>query len=136
MGTQLGAEGVMFVCTPDEPGFGLTDVGMISTHANQAALLLQLAAARRDNEELRIADDRRQIADDLRDRVIARLSRLALDLQALASHVSSKEAQSALLARVDDTDDVMRELRNAIFALRPSESRAREPGPHGPDRRH
>jgi hypothetical protein len=67
--TDLAADGVLSLCRrPGEPPFDTVDVEMIQTYAAQAALVLQLSRSRRDNEQLRRADDREHIAVGLHPR--------------------------------------------------------------------
>ena len=69
-------DGVLLVVrAPGRDPFGQVDVEMIDTYARQVGLALQLAQARQDNERRRWVEDRQHIAEDLHDRVIARLGR-------------------------------------------------------------
>src|SRR5256714_917535 len=97
--------------------FGPVDVEMIDTYARQAGLALELAEARRDNERLRWVEDRQQLAEDLHDRVIARLFGLGLSVQALASRITNPAVRSGLGGKVDEIDSIIRDIRTAVFAL-------------------
>ena len=97
--------------------FGPVDVEMIDTYARQAGLALELAEARRDNERLRWVQDRQQLAEDLHDRVIARLFGLGLSVQALASRTTNETLRSGLGGKVDEIDSIIRDIRTAVFAL-------------------
>ena len=60
MRTDVDFNGVLFVCRRrDAAQFDPVDLEMVSTYAQHAALVLQLADARQDNELLRLAEDRR-----------------------------------------------------------------------------
>jgi GAF domain-containing protein len=123
--TELAVDGLLFLCRRvGEPPFDAIDIEMIETYAAHAALVLQLSRSRRDNELLQRADDRQHIAESLHHDVVQRLSRLGMDLQALAARVRDPRARAGLQAGVTDTDDIIRAIRTAVFALR-SES---EPG--------
>jgi signal transduction histidine kinase len=118
MATELGADGVIFLARgTGDPPFEPAEVEMVSAFGNHAALLLQLANARRGNEELRLVDDRRLIADDLRAGVIPELSRLSVDIQALASRAHDASEAAAVQSLVASADGILKELRTAIFAL-------------------
>jgi len=116
--TELAADGVLFLCRGvGEPQFDAVDLEMLSSYAAHAALVLQLAASRHDNEQMRIADDRLHIAEELRVGVMHRVSRLGLDLQALAVRAADPAVRTGLQTRVADTDEIIIALRNAVFAL-------------------
>ena len=116
--TDVGAEGVLFVCRrTGEPQFDTVDTEMLATYAAHAALVLQLSGSRRDNEALRRADDRLHIAGDLQTGIITKLSRLGLDLQAAAGRVADPQVRDSLQERVADTDRIIHALRDAIFSL-------------------
>jgi two-component system, NarL family, sensor histidine kinase DevS len=123
MRTQVATDGVLFLARASpEPVFDPSDVELVGAYSDRAALLLQLADARRSNEEFRIADDRRQIAQDLQSGVFARLSRLGVDLQALAARSADPGSRVDLQKRVEAVDEIIHELRSAIFALHADES--------------
>lgn len=116
--TEIGANGVLFVCRhPGEPPFEDVEVEMLTAYGDHAALMLQLAEARHGNAELRAADDRKQIADDLQHQVIEHLFRLGLDLHAVVARISDDHVKTMINARIDDTDEIIREVREAIFDI-------------------
>lgn len=120
--TELSADGVLFLCRGvGDPQFEVVDTDMLATYAGQAALVLQLANSRRESEQLRLADDRLQIAEQLHGDVLRRISRLGMDLQALAARSSDAAIRDALHAKVVDTDHIIKALRNAVFMLKQSE---------------
>jgi nitrate/nitrite-specific signal transduction histidine kinase len=90
---------------------------MLDSYAAHAALVLQLAQSRRDNDQLRRLGDRQMVAEQLHNDVVQRLSRLGLDLQGLASRVTDARIRDGLQAKVDETDQIIRALRTAIFKL-------------------
>jgi GAF domain-containing protein len=117
--TDLAADGALFLSrrVGDAP-FDTVDIEMIQTYAAHAALVLQLSRSRLDNELLRRADDRQHIAEGLHRDVVQRLSRLGVDLQGLAARASDSRARAGLQAGVNETDDIIRAIRSAVFALR------------------
>jgi nitrate/nitrite-specific signal transduction histidine kinase len=122
--TELATDGVLFLCRRvGESQFDALDLEMLTGYAAHAALVLQLARSRRDNEQLHLADDRRLIAEGLRAGVIQRVSRLGLDLQGLALRAADPALRAGLQAKVDETDEIIQALRTAVFAVRQEEPR-------------
>lgn len=114
--------GVLLVSLrPGDTGFDRLDVDMIAAFAAQATLAMQLDQARRDNERLRLVEDRQQIASDLQQRVIQRLFGLGLSLQALVPRVPTGVPRAALATKIEEVDEIIREIRAAVFSLRADE---------------
>jgi signal transduction histidine kinase len=80
--------------------------------------VLQLSRSRLDNEQLSRVDDREHIAEGLHRDVVQRLSRLGVDLQGLAARARDPHTRAGLQASVDGTDEIIRVIRAAVFALR------------------
>jgi signal transduction histidine kinase len=97
--------------------FSPDQLDMMSTFADQAALAWQLASAQRQMRELSILTDRDRIARDLHDHVIQRLFAVGLALQGTIPRARSPEVQQRLTGCVDDLQDVIQEIRTAIFDL-------------------
>jgi len=76
--------------------------------------------------EIDIANERERIARDLHDTVIQRLFAAGLSLQAASSMSHDERIQARLATTIEDLDETIRELRNAIFALQ-----SPDPGPSG-----
>jgi GAF domain-containing protein len=126
MRTDLAVDGVLFVChRPGEPPFDSVDLEMLASYASHAALVRQLAASRQVTEQVRMVEDRRLIAEELHAGVVQRLSRLGLDLQGLASRTADARTRESLQAKVDETDELIKALRQAIFGLGGPEPTAR-----------
>jgi len=86
--------------------------------AAQAAVNVVLASARREQERLRIFEDRDRIARDLHDLVIQRLFATGMQLQgALRSENLPAKVQDRISRAIDDLDETVREIRQTIFAL-------------------
>ncbi|GAB7006654.1 two-component system sensor histidine kinase [Nocardioides sp. AN3] len=114
-----GARGVLWVARMrHERPFTASDEDMLTTFANQASVAWELADARTANMRVELLEDRARIARDLHDHVIQRLFAAGLGLQALAMRAG--DAADAIDAVVDDLDDVIKQIRNAIFQLRPT----------------
>ena len=78
--------------------------------------------------ELTILADRDRIATDLRDKVIQRMFAAGLTLQGAASRTTDGEVQKRIETSVDELDQAVRMLRDAIFGLehRPGDHRLRQ----------
>ena len=78
--------------------------------------------------ELTVLADRDRIAADLRDKVIQRIFAAGLALQSVASQSSERETRNKLRITVNDLDQTVRMLRDAIFGLeqRPGERTLRQ----------
>jgi two-component system sensor histidine kinase DevS len=116
--SELEFNGILFVCRRlgDAP-FDAVDLEMLAAYARHAALVLQLAEARQDNELLRLAEDRRQIGEDLQDRVINQLFGIGLDLQGAAARISDPSVRTILEKKIDEIDGSIRAIREAVFSL-------------------
>ena len=104
--------------------FSQADLDMAVGFAGQAALALELADARSDQQRLLVLEDRDRIARDLHDNVIQRLFATGLSVRSAASRVVDPAVQDRLARTVDDLDETIRQIRSSIFALQD-----RQPGP-------
>jgi GAF domain-containing protein len=128
MRTEIEFNGILCVCRRrDEAQFDQVDLEMLATYAQHAALLLQLAEARQDNELLRRAEDRRQIGVDLQDRVINHLFGIGLDLQGAAARIPDPTVRGLLETKVDEIDAAIRAIREAVFSLNSGKLNPDEP---------
>lgn len=90
---------------------------MMAAFADQATLAWQLARTQRQMRELSILTDRDRIARDLHDHVIQRLFAVGLALQGTIPRARAPEVQQRLMGCVDDLQEVIQEIRTAIFDL-------------------
>ncbi len=90
---------------------------MMAAFADQAALAWQSATAQRRIRELDVLTDRDRIARDLHDHVIQRLFAVGLALQGTIPRVRGAEVQQRMLGVVDDLQQIIQEIRVAIFDL-------------------
>ncbi|OSC43216.1 hypoxia sensor histidine kinase DosS/DevS [Mycobacterium decipiens] len=110
--------GVVVVLRQDGPGsFTDEQLEMMAAFADQAALAWQLATSQRRMRELDVLSDRDRIARDLHDHVIQRLFAVGLALQGTVPRSRDSEVQQRLSEAVDDLQDVIQEIRTAIFDL-------------------
>ena len=101
----------------DAQPFNAEQLEMMAAFTNQAALAWQLASAQRRMRELDVLTDRDRIARDLHDHVIQRLFAVGLALQGTIPRARSAEVQQRLSGCVDDLQEVIQEIRTAIFDL-------------------
>ncbi|WP_285033812.1 GAF domain-containing sensor histidine kinase [Mycolicibacterium sp. lyk4-40-TYG-92] len=102
--------------------FTADQLDMMAAFADQAALAWQLAATQRQMRELDVVADRDRIARDLHDHVIQRLFAVGLTLQGTIPRARSGDVQQRISECVDDLQDVITEIRTAIFDLHGSTS--------------
>ncbi len=103
--------------------FTADQLDMLAAFADQATLAWQLATSQRRMRELDILTDRDRIARDLHDHVIQRLFAVGLALQGTIPRARSTEVQQRLSGCVDDLQEVIHEIRTAIFDLHHAPSR-------------
>lgn len=117
-----GVEGVVALAWGAGAEAPALDPTLPTLFAEQAALALHVATARRDQERVALLEDRERIARDLHDLVIQRLLAVGLGLQATARLSDRDEAVRRLDRAVEDLDDTIRDIRCTIFALGPTDA--------------
>lgn len=98
--------------------FDRADLQMVAAYAEQAALALELAETRADQQRLSVLEDRDRIARDLHDHVVQRLFASALGVQTLVEQSSDAAARERLAQIVAELTGTTRQIRSTIFALR------------------
>jgi signal transduction histidine kinase len=93
------------------------DLELAAGFANQAAVAIELAAARVEQQRAAVLDERERIAADLHDHVIQRLFATGLSLQALASTLGPGRAGQRVLNAIAHLDATIAQIRTSIFAL-------------------
>ncbi|WP_458315395.1 sensor histidine kinase [Mycolicibacterium brisbanense] len=101
--------------------FSAEQLDMMGAFADQAALAWQLATSQRQMRELDVLTDRDRIARDLHDHVIQRLFAVGMALQGTIPRARAPEVRQRLTECVDDLQDVIQEIRTAIFDLHGAE---------------
>ncbi|WP_460356681.1 GAF domain-containing sensor histidine kinase [Mycobacterium sp. ZZG] len=110
--------GVLVAVRPQPaPPFNGDDLDMMAAFVDQAALAWQLASTQRQLRELDVLSDRDRIARDLHDHVIQRLFAVGLALQGTIPRARAADVQERLTECVDDLQQVIQEIRTAIFDL-------------------
>lgn len=102
--------------------FNAGELDMMAAFVDQAALAWQLATTQHRLRELDVISDRDRIARDLHDHVIQRLFAVGLALQGTIPRARSAEVQQRLSESVDDLQQVIQEIRTAIFDLHGGQS--------------
>ncbi|OBG19899.1 histidine kinase [Mycolicibacterium celeriflavum] len=103
--------------SPGSLAFSADELDMMAAFADQAALAWQLATTQRRMRELDVLSDRDRIARDLHDHVIQRLFAVGLALQGTIPRARAPEVRQRLTECVDDLQNVIQEIRTAIFDL-------------------
>ena len=98
--------------------FDEADLAMATTFANHAAVALELADARADQQRVVLLEDRDRIARDLHDHVIQRLFAAGLTVQSVAAGLRGDDLAERLERVVSGIDETIRQIRTSIFELR------------------
>ena len=119
VGSGTSIEGVLALAwTLDHAErFHSVDAALPASFAEQAALALQLARSRQDQQKLTLFEDRDRIGRDLHDLVIQRLFAVGLSLQGAGRMTTNPDVAVRLEQAVDDLDDTIKDIRRTIFAL-------------------
>ncbi|GAB2893985.1 sensor histidine kinase [Streptomyces mayteni] len=116
-GTALGA--LALARAPGSPAYTVPERALATQFAQQAALALLLARARRDRERLAVLADRDRIARDLHDLVIQRLFAVGMVLEGARRAEPGARAETArrIERATDELDATVQEIRTTVFAL-------------------
>jgi two-component system, NarL family, sensor histidine kinase DevS len=119
LSTRTGIEGALALAWFPENAylFEAVDAAMPASFAEHAALAIQVARARGDQQRLAVFEDRDRIGRDLHDLVIQRLFAVGLSLQSVGRRTADAELTARLTKAVDDLDDTIKDIRRTIFAL-------------------
>jgi signal transduction histidine kinase len=104
---------------PGRAVVGPQEVELANDFANQAALLLLVAAAQAASQALQMSDERARIARDLHDHAIQGIFAVGLGLNALAGRLGGADADR-MMELVQQLDDAISAIRRSIFALQPA----------------
>ncbi len=100
-----------------QSAFTAEDLAMASGFSNQAAVAIELAEARNEQQRAAMLDERERIAADLHDHVIQSLFAAGLTLQAVATRLPPGPSTDRLLSTIGGLDDTIRQIRESIFQL-------------------
>ncbi|GAA2467258.1 two-component system sensor histidine kinase [Terrabacter carboxydivorans] len=120
---EEGVRGAVVVarCVGSRP-FSPSDVETAEQLALHAAVALELADGRRDEERVAMLEDRHRIARDLHDHVIQRIFATELTLEAVTGRATDPAVRAALGRAVEDLDETIRRIRTSIFDLQGARS--------------
>jgi signal transduction histidine kinase len=93
------------------------ELQIVSAFADQAALALRDAESQAARRELDVLLDRDRIARDLHDQVIQRLFAIGLGIEGTRRRTASPAVAARLTQHIDQLQDVIEEIRGAIFDL-------------------
>jgi len=97
--------------------FHSDDLDMASSFANQAAIALELAEARAEQQRAAMLDERDRIAADLHDQVIQRLFAAGLSLQSVLSRLGPGRAANLVGETIRNLDETINQIRTTVFQL-------------------
>jgi signal transduction histidine kinase len=99
------------------PAFTADELEMAGSFANHAAVAIELAEARAEQQRVAMLDERERIAADLHDHVIQRLFAAGLSLQSIAMVTPEGPTKQRLSTTIQDLDDTISQIRTTIFQL-------------------
>ncbi len=94
-------------------------VRLVETLADQASVAMAYVRAQADVRRVGLMEERERIARELHDGVIQSLFAVGMGLQGTALRTGSPEQTARIEGAVGELDNVIRDLRNYIFGLRP-----------------
>jgi signal transduction histidine kinase len=106
---------------PGAAPFQPEQLSVVSSFADQAALVLRLAESQRAERNLDLVTDRERIAADLHDTVLQRLFAVGLGLQATQRQDAGSGTAGRVGEAIDQIDSIVRDIRTTIFDLHTTE---------------
>lgn len=94
-------------------------VRLVETFADQASVAMEYVRAQADVRRVGLMEERERIAKELHDGIIQSLFAVGMNLQGTALMSGSPEISARVEGAVGELDNVIRDLRNYIFGLRP-----------------
>ncbi|MEU4669649.1 GAF domain-containing protein [Amycolatopsis sp. NPDC023774] len=108
---------LLTVRAPGAARFDEQELQIVSAFADQAALALRDAGNQAARRELDVVTDRDRIARDLHDHVVQRLFAVGLQMQDTLRRAGTSAVASRLGRHIDQLQEVIEEIRSAIFEL-------------------
>ena len=97
--------------------FRSEDLPLLASLADQASVVLEVAAKQRAQRQLDVFSDRDRIARNLHDHVIQRLYAAGMNLQGTQQRSTEPDVQRRIQDTVEQLDQTVREIRTSIFDL-------------------
>jgi GAF domain-containing protein len=111
--------GVLTLAYEAGSSFNPADLDMIGGFTAQAAVMIDMADLRRDNDRVQMLEERWRIASGLQETVIRELFAFGLDLQGVAARSTNPSITTLLTEQVNRLDRIIRDVRAAVFAVQP-----------------
>jgi signal transduction histidine kinase len=99
--------------------FSNSDLQLVELFAAQAAVAIDYIRVRDELQRLAVLEDRERIGRELHDGAIQALFAVGMGLQGVAVMAADAHLRERLESSVTQIDEVIRDLRNYIFGLRP-----------------
>ena len=99
--------------------FDAETVRLVETFADQASVAMEYVRAQADVRRVELLEERERIAKELHDGIIQSLFAVGMNLQVTALMPGSPETTARVEGAVGELDNVIRDVRNYIFGLRP-----------------
>ena len=99
--------------------FDRETIRLVETFADQASVAMEYVRAQADVRRVGLMEERERIAKELHDGIIQSLFAVGMNLQGTALMSGSPETAARVERAVGELDNVIRDLRNYIFGLRP-----------------
>lgn len=99
-----------------EPAFAKSELDLVRIFSAAVAVALTLGETRHELERLRLVEEDERIARDLHDTIVQRAFAVGMSLEAVR-RLANGPVLDRIDAAVDGLDEMIRELRNAIFHL-------------------
>lgn len=115
-----GVKGTLMVANlKGGKSFDGTTLRIVESFADQASVVIEYDRAQAELRRLGLMEERERIAKELHDGVIQSLFAVGMSLQGTAIMAGSGEMSTRIEHAVEELDQVIRDLRNYIFGLRP-----------------
>lgn len=113
------AGGGLLLCgrSAQQGPFDTHSVTLMTQFAATASASLEIDEVRRAKQRTELLEDRERIGRDMHDKVIGRLFASGMALQSAVGLVVDQNARNRLLDAIDEIDDSIKEIRNAIYGL-------------------
>jgi signal transduction histidine kinase len=102
---------------PGGRSFGHEDLDMVADLAGRVGIVMELAAARSDRQQIALMEERGRIARDLHDNVIQQLFATGLEMQSIAGALPPGAWTGRLEEAISRVDESIGQIRTAVFAL-------------------